>query len=60
MDVKPGDKKPQEKEKDEEKKPFELNNFQFKAPKGAFVRIVGGVGSEKVTFLNSRCPFFTH
>ena len=50
MDAKPGDKKPQEKEKDKEKKPFELNNFQLKGPKGAFVRIVGCVGSGKVTF----------
>jgi len=50
-DLKPGDEKPKEKEKDEEeKKPFELNNLQFKVPKGAFVGIVGRVGSGKVTF----------
>jgi ATP-binding cassette subfamily C (CFTR/MRP) protein 1 len=53
-DVKPGDEKPKEKEKDEEeKKPFELKNLQFRVPKGAFVAIVGRVGSGKVTFLFS-------
>lgn len=43
-----------ENEKDEDKKessedqPFELKNLSFKVPKGAFVAIVGTVGSGKV------------
>lgn len=53
-DVNPGDEKPKEKEKDEEeKKPFELNNLQFRVPKGAFVGIVGRVGSGKSSLLQA-------
>jgi hypothetical protein len=35
-------------EKPAEEKPFELKNLKFRVPKGAFVAIVGRVGSGKV------------
>ncbi|TFK23810.1 ATP-dependent bile acid permease [Coprinopsis marcescibilis] len=39
-------------EKDEEK-PFELNDFKLRAPKGAFIGIVGRVGSGKSSALQA-------
>ena len=35
----------------QEEKPFELNNLKIKVEKGAFVAIVGRVGSGKVSLL---------
>jgi ATP-binding cassette subfamily C (CFTR/MRP) protein 1 len=39
----------EENEKKPDETPFELRNLKFKVPKGAFVAIVGRVGSGKVT-----------
>ena len=46
----PPDDQAQEKEQEEEPpdKPFELKNLKLRIPKGAFVAIVGRVGSGKV------------
>ncbi|RPD56133.1 multidrug resistance-associated ABC transporter [Lentinus tigrinus ALCF2SS1-7] len=43
----------QEKEKAPEEKPFELKNLRLKVPKGAFVAIVGRVGSGKSSVLQA-------
>ena len=46
------DEKEKEKEKEkEDEKPFALKDLQLKVPKGAFVAIVGRVGSGKVRLL---------
>jgi ATP-binding cassette subfamily C (CFTR/MRP) protein 1 len=40
-------------EREEEGKPFELRNLELKVPRGAFVAIVGPVGSGKVSGLSA-------
>ena len=52
-------------EKNDQETPFELKNLKMSVPKGAFVGIVGRVGSGKVfwnllrigIFINYLCPF---
>ena len=45
---KPGETHEEDEEKKPDEKPFELKNLKFKVPRGAFVAIVGRVGSGKV------------
>ena len=58
--VAPQNEEKEKEGKEAEGKPFELKNLNLKIPKGAFVAIVGRVGSGKVSTRDSTRSITTH